>query len=162
MGMYTGLVLDLETKPETPDSVIKVLKYMVSPNNWEGSYPADEIPDHPLFTDTYDWWTWCLQGSNSYFNIERSSDLHRPDWCRSVWYSDEDKGNAFNLSVCSDLKNYHKQFQLFLDWITPYVYGGRGWIQYECDESPTLVYWSDEDQVPKLRFVGKYERNFHV
>lgn len=159
MGMYTGLVLDLETKPETPDSVIKILEFMIKDRTgvW-----LDPTPDHPLFTNTDGWWTWCLQGSNSYFNIERSSELHRPDWCLHDWYSDEEKGNAYNLSVCSDLKNYHDQFQLFLDWITPYVYGGRGWIQYECDESPTLVYWSDEDQVPKLRFVGKYERNFHV
>lgn len=150
--MYTGLVLDLETKPDTPDPVIELLRFMIDPEN-AGWWPYPK-PAHEFFHTNG--WDWCLQGQNGYPVIgERTPSLTRPEWCSYGWYDAKAKGNAYVLSVASSIKNYWRQFPLFLDWITPYVYDGRGWIMYEEDDSPTLVWWEGDHQ--ELKLQGPYE-----
>ena len=111
MGMYTELNIGVDLAPSTPDSVIKVLNYML------GDEEVDvDIPDHPLFQT--EGWRYMLVSDSYYF--DRITDP-------SITYDVLTK--RYNLNVRCNLKNYDGEISKFLDFIFPYVitYGFIGY-----------------------------------
>jgi hypothetical protein len=58
----------------------------------------------------------------------------------------DDISKSHNLSVDASCKNYNGEIEAFLDWLEPHDTGQspmafRGFIQYEEDERPTLIFW---------------------
>lgn len=130
MGMYTALVLDARLKDDTPQGVIDVLQRMIS--GTEVSSDPRSLPDHGLFGDTR--WSWMLRGSSAYFPLEREPSLRAP-----FYYSHGHSDTPVLLSVGFSIKNYDNEIELFIDWLTPYVYEAIGWTMYEENEAPTPI-----------------------
>lgn len=120
MGMYTELVLKCEVQHFLPKDVEDILNFLFNSRD-----VPEELPKHPFFECD----RWRHIGN-------RSSYYHIP-WCHSK-YSE-------NYIFCRcDLKDYDKEIELFLDWLSPYLYcpvgACIGWTWYEEDDVPTLIY----------------------
>ena len=128
MGMYTELVLGL--KVSSNDEIIGMLKYMLDNDNI--SKPTHADYSHKFFST--DRWSWMLIGSSYYFDGQTDSKLIRDDLF--------DGRPDYYLNVRCSIKNYNQEFQLFLDWLEPYIdtHGFLGYMRYEEDDDPTLIY----------------------
>ena len=124
MGMYTQLVLGVEV--EDDPKVIRTLKYMLGKED----FLVDKW-DHELFQTTR--WKSMLKMDSAYFDGFTDSDLVH-DYCSS------------HLNVRCNLKNYDGEIGKFLNWLSPYIktYGFLGYLRYEEDEDPTLIYNGDK------------------
>ena len=138
MGMYTELNIGVDLAPSTPDSVIKVLNYML------GDEEVDvETPNHPLFQTKR--WRHMLRSDSCYFAGRTDS---------SMVY---DRTTAvYSLNVRCNLKDYDEEISKFLDFIFPYVrtYGFIGYTRYEEFELPYLI-WRGEDKMQLLDVYTK-------
>lgn len=127
MGMYTELVLKCGIKEDIPDDVEAVLHYLFN----GGTAPSyDKLPTHRFFQTT----RWSMIGrSNSYYHVP---------WACSKYY----EGRIFSRS---DLKNYDDEIMKFIDWLRPYIDEFPeqciGWMWYEEDNAPTLIYAKSGD-----------------
>lgn len=132
MGMYTALVLDARTVRDTPDDVVRILKFMTAA---DGAHEPWDLPKHPLFGENR--WRWMLRGSSAYFPIERNPQFYKP-------FYGPDEG-AWLLSVGTSLKNYDDEIEKFLDWVTPYIETGIGYWIYEEDTriTPIHINWRE-------------------
>lgn len=124
MGMYTELSLSVEFKEETPNEIIKALKFLS-----EFKYNTEEIDfntEHPLFQTER--WTMISTGSSCYFEEDSYFDflLNEGIYC---------------LSMRSNIKNYKNEYEKFLDFLSPWVKseGCVGHYHYEEDEHFSLV-----------------------
>lgn len=143
MGMYTELSIGVRIKGETPSGVIAALEAMASPivpneNTTDekvrkkSSIPPETLA-HPLF-DT-ERWAWMLRsGGGYYFRAQPTL----------VWGYDK-VGEGWNLTFCTNIKNYSNEWEHFLDFIAPWIEGGEdreyiGTYRYEEDEYPSLVF----------------------
>lgn len=124
MGMYTELVLGIEI--EDNDKIIQTLRYMLGETEYQ---PVD---DHELFKT--DRWDYMLKCDSYYFDGQTDSKLYMDDL-----YEDNPK---YYLNVRCNLKNYGNEINKFLDWLNPYIktFGFLGYLRYEEDENPTLIY----------------------
>src|SRR5687768_4686159 len=125
MGMYTELILGCKFKEETPESVIKVLQAMVT--GLDAMNELQEIPDHPFFKS--DRWRILFSCSSYYFAVNQAN---REMWNDSGW----------RISTRSNIKNYDDEIEKFLDWIKPWIWGGRNFyaiVTYEEGE-PVLFF----------------------
>ena len=126
MGMFTELVIKADVLPNLPDGVARVLNILFNPSNIEIiDLAKEDLPDHPFFEAT----NWFLIGScSSYYHIPWTSSGYDKDY----------------LFSRSDLKNYHDEIGLFIDWISPYLRNKVGtcigYRWYEEDKIPTLIY----------------------
>ena len=123
MGMYTELVMAVRIDSDE-EKVINTLKYMLE----EGDDKNCDF-DHKLFVT--DRWKWMLLSDSYYFDGETDTKLiydHILD--------------GYILNVRCNLKNYDREIELFLEWIAPHVHtnGFVGYMRYEDDEDPTLIY----------------------
>ena len=126
MGMYTELHYNVELKKDTPDNVIKVLKYMVG-----DTLDTSESPDHALFSASR--WDIMLRCDSYYFNADTHSTLRYDEMAK-----------AYFLCVRSNLKNYSDEIALFIDWMSDYISASEGeflgFWRYEGDSEPTLIH----------------------
>lgn len=133
MGMYTELNIGVDLAPSTPDSVIKVLNYMLSDEEVDV-----ETPDHPLLQTER--WRYMLGSDSCYFDGRTDSSMVR-----------DAVTGVYALNVRCNLKNYDGEIFKFLDFIFPYVitYGFIGYTRYEESELPYLI-WRDKDKMRLL------------
>ena len=133
MGMYTELNMSVEIVADA--STIALLEYMVN----DGADPGN-VPDHPLFKRQG--WQYCFNACSFYFpHTEGSSLVNKSPW------DEPENPNAIEriLNIRCDLKDYHDEIKLLLDWLYPYIKtrGFVGYTRYEEDEHPTLIYITD-------------------
>jgi hypothetical protein len=128
MGMYTELVFKAQILDDIPDQAYAVLQHLFN----GGELPRD-LPNHPLFQCSR--WNSIGSGCSFYhvpFSLSRYDHPNRPK---------EKDGYIFSRS---DLKNYEQEIDKFLDWVNPYIDATLGacigWIWYEEDDRPTLVF----------------------
>jgi len=119
MGMYTRLTMwaELRGYPKGIDALLR----------WD----SDEI--NPLSTFDH---SRGMLNSGSYYHLTRRNSVIRKD-NYAGWF----------LHVDMDMKNYGSEIEHFLDWIHPYVDDVgcsqfAGFMQYEEDETPTLIWYS--------------------
>lgn len=140
MGMYTHLVLNVNFKHDTPEEVIDTIKYMVG----DTETPPPE-QNHKLFGTSR--WVYCLRCDSWYFM-----------GCTNTTF--EKEMDTWQLTVNSNCKNYTDEYRSFLDYIQPYVQYREflGFIRYEEDEHPTLIYNTTEGieyVTPSVELKGK-------
>jgi len=127
MGMYTEIHFNSELKPDTPEDVINILKYMVGDLD---DKPVSK-PNHELFGDTR--WRFMLQCDSYYFDADTHSTIRF-----------DSISNSYYLCVRSNFKNYGNEIELFVEWIKPYLNKTEGdflgFSRYEETEEPTLIY----------------------
>lgn len=125
MGMYTELNMGVEIA--NVPKVIDVLKYMLHDIDDE-----PELFEHKLFETPR--WDYMLRCDSYYFDGQTDSKLFKDDL-----YEDS---SMYYLNVRCNLKNYSSEIELFLDWLSPYIKteGFLGYMRYEEDENPTLIY----------------------
>lgn len=123
MGMYTEFHFNVELPNTTPIEVLDILHFLVD----AGDLPKS-LPEHDLFKCTR--WRSVLLSDSYYFAADTHSTLRSE---RNSWY----------LCVRSNLKNYEREIEKFVDWIMPWVdaYEGDflGFHRYEESEDPDLI-----------------------
>lgn len=133
MGMYTELVLGIKLKlQEHENYVLDILKYMCGDVE-ELTVPEDKLT-HPLFETER--WRFMFRCGSYYFDGQTNS-----------FVTEDDIGCKF-LTVRCNLKNYNSEIEEFLDWIVKYTdYFGEfvGYMRYEEDDLPTLIYFNRDD-----------------
>ena len=131
MGMYTELNLGLALIEDIPDEVVDVLRYMLN----DQTELVTELPSHPLFEFETCRWSYMLQCDSYYFDARTDS---------SMVFDDIDK--KYHLNVRSNLKNYDNEIEEFLNFLEPYIdtFGFIGYMRYEEDEDPTLIYHTEQ------------------
>ena len=126
MGMYTELNISVKIKAE--DKTKKILSYMTGRGDMDF-----EIPTHPLFSSPR--WEFMLKCDSAYFDHVADSALY------GCLYDNK----HYMLNVRCDLKDYSDEIKNFLDWIYPFTNtrGFIGYMRYEENENPTLIYFTD-------------------
>lgn len=120
MGMYTELLLKCSVKENLSLKTKNILDFLFNDKE-----EPDDLPDHDFFKCE----RWKSIGRcNSYYHIPYTLNYYK-------------EGYLFSRS---DLKNYNNEIGLFLEWIDPYINGLEesciGWIWYEENFEPTLIY----------------------
>ena len=123
MGMYTEVNLGLSFKDNTPDEVIKILKCLLSEEEW-----VQDLPEHNFFK--CDRFKFVLISNSYYFDSITDSKMEL-----------DNIDGKYHLNVRSNLKNYNSEIQNFIDYISPYIdtEGFIGYMRYEEDDDPTLI-----------------------
>ena len=143
MGMYTEMILGCSFKDTLPSVCIDALICVI--NNLEPKENGEKVRK---FIEEYDL-EYLMFGSSYYFGVCRSN--------QKFWY--DHIGKQWVISVRSNIKNYDRQIQKFLKYITPYVDRGSGYesgvfayVQYEEADFPTMytlrgVYGIEDDKL---------------
>lgn len=137
MGMYTQLRCNIDIKRDTPLEVINMLKYMVGDLDIDlRHFEGFDSLKHPLFQSHR--WHMLFTCSSAYFD----------DWEEPQLIECDD---YYQLTVCSNLKNYDSEIQKFWDWIKPYINANEGeWLgayRYEENEWDTNVRYLGNDEI---------------
>jgi len=150
MGMYTEIIFGAELKQETPEQVINALKYMIGDIE-------DKPNDFPLSIDQD-----LFKTSSYYFGVNKP--------VAKMWFDDISK--TWRMNARSNIKNYEREIETFLEWIKPYIKSGSGirnmfaMVMYEEDYKPTIYYLNDrsfeEDYGPLSYFKNKKEQYIAV
>jgi len=126
MGMYTEIIFGAELKEETPEQVINALKYIIGDIE-------DKPDDFPLPEDGCEY---LFQISSYYFGVNEP--------VAKMWFDDISK--TWRISARSNIKNYEREIETFLEWIRPFVKRGSGTkdmfaiVIYEEDSEPTIYF----------------------
>ena len=131
MGYYTEVYINVDLKPNTPDSVLCVLKAMCG--LVDDKEAAELLKDYPPN------WRYLFY-NGSYYTPNTSCRLLTQDPTYKYW----------SLLGKGDIKNYGREIEQFFDWIDLYVdngYGGRfiGYIRGEDSDSPSLVFKKEQE-----------------
>ena len=129
MGMYTELNLGLALIKDVPDEIIDILRYMLNDQIELVMAPQN----HPLFETCG--WKYVLRCDSYSFDAHTDS---------SMTFDDIDKKQ--HLNGRSNLKNYDNEIEEFLNFLEPYIdtFGFIGYMRYEEDEDPTLIYHTEQ------------------
>lgn len=130
MGMYTELDIAVTFPKDVPEDVITVLREMVNPDfDSDGFDIPDSIKSHPLFRTKC--WSFMLRGDNPIFDGFSNSKIYW-DFIIKVW----------QMGVRCSFTNNDNEIEQFLDFIAPYIStcGFMGYIKYDADEMPTLIF----------------------
>lgn len=126
MGMYTELNIGFRLKRETPPNVVTALQSLVD--------GVDVTLDHPFFTTARG--QWCLRSAGSYYFP-----------CPPMRRVHVDSIDSRRFGVVTNIKNYDREWELFLDWIGPYVDANEGeylgTYRYEEEARPTFIVMGD-------------------
>lgn len=134
MGMYTELFIQCRLRKDDmiPDYVVPILQFMMGDGEVE-----PPLPGHRFFrTDR-----WChMLRSNSYYLTPIS-----------VSKLQADHSGQYTFIARCDLKNYDREIEEFIDWLTPYIDASDGEVighrRYEEETLPTLLLhpnsWTD-------------------
>lgn len=130
MGMYTELQFNTKIKNDIPEKVLNVLNYF-GDNTKE---VPTSLPDHYFFSNHLRWHQFGKM-SSAYFDAE-------PHCVFKQIYGDK---APYSFNMIFNLKNYGNEINLFLDWISPYIYSTTGneylgYYRYEEEEYPTSIY----------------------
>ncbi len=128
MGMYTEFIFQGETKANLPKEIKELIDYFFG-DTFEldiGQPVQYKLPDHPFFK--CDRWNQIGHIGSYYFN---------PFALRYKQDHIQEDGTERVFLLCN-LKNYHDEIKLFLDWIDPYTEHYWGYYCYEEDEAPTF------------------------
>lgn len=127
MGMYTELVLGITIKQDIPPTALIILRSMLA-----GEGQVDPLNPHPLFKTER--WQWMLRAGGSYVF---------PSRCECTLSELDTIGEVYYLNIRINLKNYAGELQEFCDWLAPWVETCKhaGYIRYEEDDLPTLIYF---------------------
>jgi len=122
MGMYTEICISGALKPSAPGDVRTMARHIFT--GWHDGKVCPPAPSHEFF-ECQRWE--MLFGSSYYFEAEPSV----------TWRDDRDFSGRGNV------KDYDGEIGAFLDWISPHVEPGfGGFLRYEEDDAPTLVWFS--------------------
>ncbi|MBW1784682.1 MAG: hypothetical protein JRL30_28545 [Deltaproteobacteria bacterium] len=136
MGDYTELHYFVELKQETPSHVIDILNLLVWPKDMDydtrkALLEAIQLPDHHFFRTPR--WEGIFLGE-SYYHSTRNMRKFVFDEISEAWF----------LSVNTQLKNYDREFQEFIDWADPYIeaFSGEllGYYHDEYSNCPFLIF----------------------
>jgi len=120
MGMHTELILKCRLVDNLPENVDQVLNFLFNDQPLVLPYPQ-----HDFFKCSH--WEF-IGNSASYYHVP-------------VAIKYLDKGILFTRF---DMKNYHTEIELFIDWLQPYIDAPAGkcigWTFYEEYLTPILVY----------------------
>lgn len=134
MGMYTGLKLDLELCSKTLGEIQPLLEWMLKKekiDEWDN--PPVQIPNHKLFKSEDARWKFMLNGSSAYLDDS---------------YPPESSLVGCRLKVSFNIKNYEREIENFLDWISPYVnYLYEGHARYEEWINPIKISFTKKLEV---------------
>ena len=137
MGEYTQLVLGVDFKQDTPPLIITRLMQMTGEMDPAGiSERWFDIP--------------ATAASDEFFSCSRAGmllgcDSAYFDWASGFKVTDNrwttEEHHEWNLTGCSNLKNYSGEIAKFLAWICPYIEtrGFLGIIRQEGQEVPTII-----------------------
>jgi hypothetical protein len=128
MGDYTKIVFDAELKdmPHNPAAeFFRILKRADSPSEMSNLIARLE---HPFFDKPR--WHMLFFGASEYFST-RGFD----------YWTGYDLDPA-SVHISSSFKNYSNEINLFLDWITPFVYPEPvyGFVQDEYRDPRFIIY----------------------
>ena len=102
---------------DTPESIIKPLKWLLFPENREGAWNVCPFAD-----------------DNYFFTLGRHHQIGE-NYCGSRDWNDDDyingswcelrkcENGTWHIVASSECKNYDMQFQYFLKWLDPYIIG---------------------------------------
>ena len=135
MGMYTEIHFASDLKKDTPQEIIDLLHDLI---NGHAISPS-RIPKHEFFeTDR------ChilFEGNSAYFDAFISFTLTKNEF-----------SEAWLLQGTTNLKNYNREIQKFIDWITPYLdkHSGEyiGHIWYEEWDKPVPILFKTPIEYP--------------
>lgn len=129
MGIYTEFIFQGQTKANLPHEIKELIDYFFG--NCSELYIFQlgsnrKLPDHPFFK--CDRWNQIGHMGSYYFSpfALRHKENH---------ILNDGKERVF--LICN-LKNYHHEIQLFLDWINPYMEFYWGYHCYEGNENPVF------------------------
>lgn len=129
MGNYTHFAINCNLKENTPQEVIDTLFYLTSQSSYN---PINK--NHELFMLENIGLVMC-----GYSNV-----FDGDGYCKFCF---DEAVKEWRLTVNSNIKNYNKEYQKFFDYIQPYIMIEEdenrkfmGYMQYEEDENPTLIY----------------------
>jgi hypothetical protein len=124
MGMYTEIYVNVDLKEDTPEEVINTLKAIC-----EFDFDSDYLDNKPTR------WSF-LFGNGSYYTPRTSVSNLTFDAI----------GNHWSLLGKGDIKNYENEIEQFFKYIEPWVENKfMGYIRYEEDDAPTLMYKKEKD-----------------
>jgi hypothetical protein len=103
MGMYTELIFGAALEKATPNIVIESLQYMMGMGTKPENFPLPEGRCEGLF-----------RGSSYYFGVNGPVN--------KMW---KDHG-SWVVCTRSNIKNYGREIEAFLNWIEPYISKGSG------------------------------------
>ena len=122
MGTYTELVLKCRIKAGCPELVHQVLNFMFGDSPFER---PETLPHHKFFK------------SERWESVGRGCSYYHIPVCLSFY-------DGKHLFSRSDLKNYHGEIDLFIDWLKPYISNETGqfigWIFCENSREPIFIY----------------------
>lgn len=124
MGMYTALSLGVEFEKDTSYQIIRTIRRMLGHDIPFEAWPEEKLFEHMRAE-------WMLRCGSYYFSWQTHWDFRKDDVTKT-WF----------LSGVCNLKNYGQEIELFLNWIMPHLNtrGYIGWMMYEDDDDPTLLY----------------------
>lgn len=129
MGMYTEFLFQGETKANLPKEIKELIDYYFGESfELDIGQPGSnrKLPDHNFFK--CDRWHHIGHIGSYYFS---------PFALRHKQEHIQEDGTQRVFLICN-LKNYHDEIELFLDWIDPYMEFYWGHYCYEEDEKPTF------------------------
>ncbi|MEK5358078.1 hypothetical protein [Paenibacillus sp. FSL L8-0709] len=137
MGDFAELNVRFKLKIDTPEEIINLLEYMAM---LRAKDPI-EIPDHPLF-----------EAQRWNFMLGTHSDPTGAPVKFSIFEKDRSDGSLF-ICVRSVYKD-RGEAALFFDWIYPFIDAlwleFLGYIKYDSNEHPQLIYYTDDG----MRFIA--------
>lgn len=146
MGMYTEFVFAAKLSEHTPLNVLDILKYLTCDQDSK-DIEHIVIPAHPFFKTEK--WKVIASGASVYFPGETHSSL----LFNSHYYC---------LTIRSSIEDYDSEFELFLEWISPYIitHGFLGYMQRKEFNDPTLIYCDTCDhKIYSKRLLTRRMRN---
>lgn len=148
MGMYTrlniGLIIGIDSMPLIDRNVL----YFLTNNELYDSNL--QLPEHPLFAEFSAWRT--LGQPHIYANYRQWGADYQNGW----------------FEINTEIKNYFKEIENFLDWLSPYGYYSKGmpdldyigWMKYEEAVHPDLIYVDNiENKISIFRTKSAYDEN---
>lgn len=129
MGMYTELNIAVAVKVDL--NTLQVLEGMTGQSEFNGIEPPDPIGVGMLRSDSF------------YFDHTADSSLVN----KKTWEEEDGTQDVYEriLNVRCDLKNYRDEIENFLDWVRGFATtrGFIGYMRYEEEEHPTLIYFTN-------------------
>lgn len=133
MGMHTEINVCFDLFKDISKEVVDVLRCII-----EEDEAPDILPNHEFFNA--DRWTAIACGYSYYFDGSTNSKMVY-DSISETW----------KINIRANLRNNDSEIQKFLDWLSPCIstIGFIGYMRYEEDDNPTLIYIEDNKPVFK-------------
>lgn len=146
MAMYTAVNLSFKLKETTPESVKSLL--------------------HLMFNDLEDSITPELYSEFAHIPFFKHENFKQTGWCTHYCFDDFKKSelvdNQLTLITSTGSISYGDLYQLFIDWLLPYIDVSEstliGYLQYEC--SLSYYIWTIESGKLKEHLSSDLDPDF--